>query len=161
MAERAHRVGRDYRAHARRIDEREFGRDSTRVLHALDRMGQVRGLVVGFYAEASPDVYHLVDAAADRASRRWGVWGARSQAEMRAYLIARYRRDLGVAFARARAEHLLRRREFVGMSRETLAALMREQRLAPGAVREEGPGGAGAVHGLWREQARPVRAGDA
>ena len=37
------------------------------------------GLVVGFYAEASPDVYHLVEAAADRASRRWGVWGARSQ----------------------------------------------------------------------------------
>ena len=117
--------------------------------------------MVGFYAEASPDVYHRVDAAADRASRRWGVWGARSQTEMRAYLIGRCRRDLGVAFARARAEHLLRRREFVGMSRETLAALMREQRLAPGAVREEGPGWAGAMHGLWREQARPVRAGDA
>ena len=55
----------------------------------------------------------------------------------------------------------LRRREFVGMSHETLAALMREQRIAPGAVREEGPGWAGAMHGLWREQARPVRAGDA
>ena len=63
--------------------------------------------------------------------------------------------------ARARAEQLLRRRELVGMSREALAALMREQRLAPGAVREEGPGWAGAMHGLWREQARPVRAGDA
>ena len=83
---------------------------------------------------------------------------------MRAYLIARYRRDLGVAFARAcgaSPPNLLRWREFVGMSRETLAALLREQRLAPGAVREEGPGWAGAMHGLCREQARPVRAGDA
>ena len=54
------------------------------------------------------------------------------------------------------------------MSRETLAALTREQRLAPGAVREEGPGWAGAMHGLWAlsaacrvREARPVRAGDA
>ena len=129
----------------------------------LDRSGRVRGLAVGFYAESSPDVYHLVEAAAERASLTWGMWGARSASEMRAYLIARYRRDLGVAFARARAEHLLRRRMFVGMTGESLAAHMRRQELAPG-MRPAAQGdarAAEAMRGLWRDQARPARAGGA
>ena len=94
---------------------------------------------------------------------QWGLWGARSQSEMRAYLIARYRWELGVDFARARAEHLLRRRMFVGLSREALDALLQRQQLAPGARAAElgDARAADAMVGLWRDQARPVRAGGA
>ena len=114
------------------------------------RRTRSRTAATGFYAEASPDVYHLVEAAADRASMQWGLWGARSQSEMRAYLIAPYRR-----------EHLLRRRMFVGLSREALDALLQRQQLAPGArAAELGDARvADAMVGLWRDQARPVRAG--
>ena len=93
VAERAHQVGQEYRTHARRID-RLHGPFSTDVLDRLDRYGQVRGLCFGVYGEASGDVYHLIAAAAHQGAVRWGLYGARSQAEMRACLIARYRRRL-------------------------------------------------------------------
>ena len=88
VAERAHAVGREYRDHARAIDRRHDA-FSTRVLDRLDRYGQVRGLCFGAYGEASGDVYHLIAAAAEQGSARWGLYGARSQEEMRACLIAR------------------------------------------------------------------------
>ena len=76
VAERAHQVGQEYRAHARRID-RLHGLFSTDVLDRLDRYGQVRGLCFGVYGEASGDVYHLIAAAAHQGAVRWGLYGAR------------------------------------------------------------------------------------
>ena len=155
VAERAHEVGREYRDHARAIDRR---RDafSTRVLDRLDRYGQVRGLCFGAYGEASGDVYHLIAAAAEQGSARWGLYGARSQEEMRACLIARYRRRLGVAVARAMSQHLLRRVEFVGLSAAAIQRYRQAQRMPQDGEREARAWHAGAMqmHDLWHYQGR-------
>ena len=155
MAERAHAVGREYRDHARAIDRRHDA-FSTRVLDRLDRYGQVRGLCFGAYGEASGDVYHLIAAAAEQGSARWGLYGARSQEEMRACLIARYRRRLGVAVARAMSQHLLRRVEFVGLSAAAIQRYRQAQRMPQDGEREAQAWHAGAMqmHDLWHYQGR-------
>ena len=155
VAERAHQVGQEYRAHARSIDRRH-GPFSTDVLDRLDRYGQVRGLCFGVYGEASGDVYHLIAAAAHQGAVRWGLYGARSQAEMRACLIARYRRRLGVAVARAMSQHLLRRADFVGLSAAAMQRYRQAQRM-PGEGEREAQawhGGAMQMHDLWHYQGR-------
>ena len=51
-----------------------------------------RGVVFGAYGEASADVHDLISASA---SSQAETMGARSLSEMRAFLVARYRRQLG------------------------------------------------------------------
>ena len=110
----------------------------------------------GVYGEASGDVYHLIAAAAHQGAVRWGLYGARSQAEMRACLIARYRRRLGVAVARAMSQHLLRRADFVGLSAAAMQRYRQAQRM-PGEGEREAQawhGGAMQMHDLWHYQGR-------
>ena len=67
--------------------------------------GVTRALVFGSYAEASPDVHHLIDAlATQRAGRSWRLMGARTAAEARGYFVSRMRRAPTLAEAmRSRA----------------------------------------------------------
>ena len=50
--------------------------------------------------------------------------GARSQTEARSYFVARFRRELGLAFAQAHVGHRMRRRPLVGMRRDEVRTLI-------------------------------------
>ena len=75
---------------------------------------------------------------------------------MRACLIARYRRRLGVAVARAMSQHLLRRVEFVGLSAAAIQRYRQAQRMPQDGEREARAWHAGAMqmHDLWHYQGR-------
>ena len=121
VEEREHEVGVEYGRHARAIDERFFGQWSTTVQDHMARYGTVRGLVAGFYGEASSQVVWLARAAADAvATRQWRWMGARSADEVRSWAVARCLRRLGAAFASAHARHLSRRIGLVGVTRDDL-----------------------------------------
>ena len=92
------------------------------MLDHLDSFTAVRGLCVGHYGEASPDVHALVDVAAAAAGRHHRRWGARSAAEARSFALQRYRRVLGLTFFRAMARHLIRRIPLVGVDYERVRA---------------------------------------
>lgn len=125
VRERARRLPDQYQRHARQLDQRLHGAHSTTVVDHLDTFTPVRSLVVGHYGEASADVHELVDICADRAaSQQWRLMGARSQTEARSYFVARFRRELGLAFAQAQVGHRMRRRPLVGMSRDEVRALI-------------------------------------
>ena len=86
-----------------------------------------RPCVFGAYSEASRDVHHLLDAAADRmAEHRWRELGARTKEEARGFFIGAVRRRMGLATARAMARHRVRRTPWVGVSRQVV--LDRRQR---------------------------------
>ena len=118
MAARAQSVDTAYRRHARELDGRfhtPHGR-GTPVLDRLQEFTAVRGLVFGGYGEGSRDVHLLIRACADSAARiRWRLMGARSMVECRAFLIASYRRRVGMAAGRAFARHRLRRVPYIGV----------------------------------------------
>ena len=150
VAIRAERVHPAYEAHARRIDERMVagGLAPAGYRGVQDRLayyGQVRGAVFGAYAEWSPDVDALLAAAATHfAHRHWRALGMRTEADLRAIIIARYRRRLGVRVAQCVAQHRIARTMYVGLSRETVEGLRARDRddarrhappaiLAPGA----------------------------
>ena len=118
VAQRAHSIALEYRRHAREVDERYHGPYSTQVLDRLDSFTGVRGLCVGHYGEASPDVHRLVDVAAAAAGQHHRRWGARTAAEARSFALQRYRRVLGLTFFRAMSRHLIRRVPFVGLDYE-------------------------------------------
>ena len=83
--------------------------------------GPTRGIVVGHYSEASPDVHDLLAlAAAGIARRTWRLAGARSFEEMRGYTMQQVRRRFGVACGIAMARHRLRRVPFIGVPRGTV-----------------------------------------
>ena len=128
MEARARAVHREYERHAERLDRRLYGAHSTTVLDHLHSFGHVRGLAVGHYAEASPDVHELVDICADRsAAMTWRAMGARSQTEARSFYVVRYRRDLGVAFALAHVQHRTRREPQVGLSHDAVREFARRR----------------------------------
>ena len=71
----------------------------------------------GAYGEASADVHTLIGSAAEaQASQVWREAGARSASEMRAVLIGRMRRRVGLATVQAMARHRLARVPYVGVS---------------------------------------------
>jgi len=130
---RAEAVDTDYRAHARKIDQHCFrcptcpsARTAQRcaacntfnhVSDALAAHGTVRGAVFGQYGEASLDVHTLINAASrERARLKWRRYGASSQDEAYARIVAVNRRVLGVAVVREFARHRLRRLAFVGLT---------------------------------------------
>ena len=122
VAQRAHSVALEYRRHAQAVDARYYGAHSTQVLDHLDSFTAVRGLCVGHYGEASPDVHRLVDVAAAAAGQHHRRWGARTAAEARSFALQRYRRVLGLTFFRAMSRHLIRRIPFVGLDYELVRA---------------------------------------
>ena len=63
-------------------------------------------------------MYDLISAAASsQAERQWGLMGARSPSEMRAFLVARYRRQLGCTAVLAFARHRLARVPYIRVPR--------------------------------------------
>ena len=113
------------------------------MLNRLHTYGVTRALVFGSYAEASPDVHHLIDALATRqAGRSWRLMGARSAAEARSYFVSRTRRFVGVFTAREMARHRLHRVPPVGVPRAVLDARRAQQqgwdRMAPVGAVEQG-----------------------
>ena len=118
VAERAHQVAPEYRAHARRLDGAHSAAGSRAIENHLLSFGQVRALVFGYTGEASPDVHHLVSHVAEcMARRQWRLLGARSMEEARSFMIAKVRRRIGMTVVREYARHRLRRVPFVGMPR--------------------------------------------
>ena len=129
VANRAAAVPTDYVRHARSIDaEHNLGGAAEARLRAL---GEVAGLVVGQYAEASAELHSLLDAiAAAMAARRWRRLGFRSEAECLSACTTLVRRRVGVAAVRAFARHRLARVPYVGLPRAVIVRHMRRQELA-------------------------------
>ena len=122
VAERAHRVWPSYLRHARRLDQ-SFHAPGTPIETRLLSYTPTRSLVLGQYAEASPDVHELVaHFARCRARQSWRRYGARSESEAYGFFVAALRRRVGVFVAREMARHRLRRVPFVGVPRDLLTA---------------------------------------
>ena len=87
-----------------------------------------------------PGVHLLLERAATAAAaRRWKVLGARSEEEARGFLLASFRRRLGVHVTREFARYRLRRVPFVGATRAGVQAAAARQ-AAGGGVPDPGPG---------------------
>jgi hypothetical protein len=135
------RVWADYQRHARELDSRFSPAGTQPILQRLQSFGRTRGLVFGAYGEASADVHDLLAASATAlADDMWREAGARTASEMRAVLISRMRRRMGLAVVQAMARHRIARVPFVGASRATIQA--RAQRVA----RQQRQRGAAWVH---------------
>ena len=116
-----------YLSHARRLD---------RQLHAtagapgpieqrLLSFTTVRGLVFGQYGEASADVHDLIRVAAgEMAQQQWRLAGARTACEMRAFLVSRARRRIGLTIVQAMARHRLARVPYIGVPRDIVTTRM-------------------------------------
>ena len=66
-------------------------------------------------------------AAHSLAAREWRLAGARSEAEMRSFAMARVRRRMGVAAVQAMARHRLARVPFVGVPRAMVEGRVRRE----------------------------------
>ena len=145
-----------YQRHARRLDQTFF--DQTGTTPFLDRLrsfSQTRGLVFGAYGEASADVHALLEiAATSQAERLHGRMGARSMSEMRACLISRMRRQIGLVTVRAMARHRLARAPYIGVERRSVemrAELLRREQLSIHTTRAQS--GGLPVHAFYSYQA--------
>ena len=144
---RARRIPTEYLAAARRVD-REMavrrvtaaGQDPAVVLPPaqqapagpvellLATFPDCRGLILGAYGEASPEVEALEDSfGAAIAAREWRQMGTRSEAEARGIVRSQLRRELSVATHAGHARMLLGRRAYVGLSRDAARALADRQ----------------------------------
>ena len=128
----------DYLRHARDLDRRYSPAGTTPIEDRLRWHGETRGLVFGAYGEASADVHTLLAIAADAVSeQQWRVAGARSATEMRAFVMGRLRRRIGMATVRAMARHRLARTSMIGVPRQ--AIVQRRQRGAAAALHAYAP----------------------
>ena len=126
--ERELRVWHDYRAHARHLDAQHSPAGQQPILQRLESFGRTRGLIFGAYGEASADVHDLIAIAATaQADQQWRETGARTATELRAFLISRLRRRLGLAVVQAMARHRIARTPYVGVPRAVVQA-RRERR---------------------------------
>ena len=91
-------------------------------------------------------MHTLIGSAAEaQASQVWREAGARSASEMRAALIGRMRRRVGLATVQAMARHRLARVPYVGVSHAVVHA--RAQDIYLDLATYQGGGGGG--HGMW------------
>ena len=91
---------------------------------------RVRGIVVGGYGEWSHDVEWLLEEAAHTAARRdWRRMGAVSESVAYGFIVASYRRRMGVVAVREMARHRYRQSQFVGLTRLQLDEIGRERQL--------------------------------
>ena len=140
VRERAHQVTLEYAAAARELDRRHSPQGTTPVATLLESFTTVRPLVFGHYGETSDDVHTLLERAASKAAeQRWRKLGARSQDEAKGFLLAGFRRRLGLAVAQAFARHRLRRLPFVGATPDGVQAA-RARDAAGGGLPDPGPG---------------------
>jgi len=122
---RAASVAHDYTSHARALDTRFYpeAAEPGPIMSRLRSFTQVRGLVFGQYGEASTDVHALVALTASKlAGMGWQLAGARSVTEMRAFLVSRCRRRVGLATVQAMARHRLARLPYIGVPRAVVQA---------------------------------------
>jgi hypothetical protein len=132
--ERELHVWHEYQSHARTLDRAYSPAGTQPILQRLQSFGRTRGLIYGAYGEASADVHALLSMAAEaQAEQLWRAAGARTASEMRAILISRMRRRVGLGAVQAMARHRLARVPYVGVSRAVVQA--RAQRRA-----QPGPG---------------------
>eukprot|EP00327_Prymnesium_parvum_P013060 CAMPEP_0184401116 /NCGR_PEP_ID=MMETSP0007-20130409/77732_1 /TAXON_ID=97485 /ORGANISM="Prymnesium parvum, Strain Texoma1" /LENGTH=157 /DNA_ID=CAMNT_0026756363 /DNA_START=45 /DNA_END=518 /DNA_ORIENTATION=- len=120
-------MAQDYISHARVLDARFYPEAAAPgpIVSRLRSFTPVRGLVFGHYGEASADVHALIALAASKlAEMRWQLAGARSATEMRAFLVSRSRRRIGLATVQAMARHRLARLPYVGVPRAIVQARM-------------------------------------
>ena len=120
---RESQVWPNYLHHARALDRQYSPAGTTPIEDRLRSHTETRGLVFGAYGEASTDVHTLLRIAADaQAEQQWQLAGARSATEMRAFLIGRLRRRMGLVTVRAMARHRLARVPFIGVPRQMVVA---------------------------------------
>ena len=149
--ERELQIWHEYQRHARELDTRFSPAGQHPILELLQSHGRTRGLVYGAYGEGSADVHALIAKAAEaRAAILWREAGARTETEMRAFLIGQMRRRVGVAAVQAMARHRIARVPYVGASHAVVQATQDQRRL-----RQRGGQGA------WVHEAQDVCAGDA
>ena len=121
VMQRASTVNAKYLTNAQKLDRELSRQGTTPIEDRLRYFGDVRGVVVGAYSEASRDVHNVLEAAADKiAERGWRAIGARTQEEARGFYIALVRRRMGLAAARAMARHRLSRVPWVGVARQVV-----------------------------------------
>ena len=131
VAARARKVETEYKAHARKMDARiataQNAPLATAVQTHLQTLGPIRAAVLGHFGECSPDIHHLVRAAAESlAATRWRAMGARSESEARGFFMNAVRKELSMSFWTALARHRQNRLDFVGISRADVQR-MRDQ----------------------------------
>ena len=122
VAARARKVETEYKAHARKMDARiataQNAPLATAVQTHLQTLGPIRAAVLGHFGECSPDIHHLVRAAAESlAATRWRAMGARSESEARGFFMNAVRKEPSIGFWTALARHRQNRLDFVGISR--------------------------------------------
>ena len=123
MHERELQIWPEYQRHARELDTRFSPAGQHPILSLLQSHGRTRGLVCGAYGEGSADVHALIAKAAEaRAAILWREAGARTETEMRAFLIGQMRRRVGVAAVQAMARHRIARVPYVGASHAVVQA---------------------------------------
>ena len=89
---------------------------------------RVRGTVVGGYGEWSMDVEWLLEEAARTAARRdWRRMGVASEDVAYGFLVASYRRRMGVVAVREMARHRYRQSQYAGLTRLQLDQVGRER----------------------------------
>ena len=146
--ERELQIWHEYQRHARELDTRFSPAGQHPILELLQSHGRTRGLVYGAYGEGSADVHALIAKAAEaRAAILWREAGARTETEMRAFLIGQMRRRVGVAAVQAMARHRIARVPYVGASHAVVQATQDQRRL-----RQRGGQGA------WVHEAQDVQA---
>ena len=94
--------------------------------------GVVRGAAFGAYGEWSWDVEWLLEEAARVAARRrrsWRRMGVTSEAIAYGFLVASYRRRMGIVAVREMARHRYRQSQYVGLTRLQLDEIGRERDL--------------------------------
>ena len=146
VEQRAQAVHPAYVHHARELDRRYHRLRSPphtitpgpveQILLDHDR---TRGIVLGGYGEWSCDVEWLLEEAAHTAARRdWRRMGVVSESVAYGFLVASYRRRMGLVAVREMARHRYRQSQFVGLTRLQLDEIGRERQVQrQGAQRAE------------------------
>ena len=148
----------DYRRHARELDAAHSAPGTTPIADRLQQLGPARGLVFGAYGEASRDVHAVISVGASVMARAtWQSFGARSEAEVRGFVMQRLRRDVGVMAAREMARHRLTRLACVGVPRHILEQRQQQRFGGRHGMRQPGMLGGLGLDDFYRHQAPLVR----
>ena len=104
--------------------------------------------------EASRDVHLVISVGASVMARAtWQSFGARSEAEVRGFVMQRLRRDVGVMAAREMARHRLTRLACVGVPRHILEQRQQQRFGGRHGMRQPGMLGGLGLDDFYRYQA--------
>ena len=124
MERRSSRLADEYRRPLAALDERYHGTLQGQVgplVRRLDSYGQLQGLVVGAFQEASKDVHSLLDVLADTKVKAMGLARGREGTDQeRAAILSGFRRQLSMTAAKAYSACLLDRVNRMGRVRGKL-----------------------------------------